>query len=385
MVRKVFLLLFVLMVSFQAYKKRERFSLWWTLQKAPPAWAEEQIRADFVSFQTITQESLDQTFQKIKENHGFAYRYRIVNGNVYRLGEDDPLGRAAVFEKILRRIQRSKKLPDVDFIVCMADGVPESYHAKDFWICEKQAPLLAWAKRKEIAPFVVLIPDILTTKEMSWHHEIETVNEKYRQIPWSKRKEVAFWRGASNDKAYTLENVHQKPRFIISFLSTQFPQLIDAGFCRVYPEEVAKAVANMIVGNVPVANHLIYKYLPVLDGYMCTFPGYQWRLLSGSVSFKQESDEIQYFYSALKPFVHYVPIKNDMSDLVEKIHWAKGHDEECRAIAETGRKFALQNLMPNSIYAYFYWVLERYASLQEFTLSQVPLTSAWQERDHSAR
>ncbi len=383
--KKGFLLLVILVVSFQVYKKREPLSLWWALQGSPSEWAQKQIESDFADFQTISQEGLDQTFKKIKESGVFAYRYRIVGGKIFRIGEDDSLGRGALFEKVLRRIQKSKQLPDVDFIVCIGDGVPESYQAKDYWICEKQAPLLAWAKRSGPARYVVLIPDILTTKEMSWHREIETVNEKLRQVPWEKRKEIAFWRGASNDKAYTLENYREKPRYLISLLAAQHPDLVDAGFCRVYPDEVARAVEKMIVGNTPVAGHLVYKYLPVLDGYMCTFPGYQWRLLSGSVPFKQDSDEIQYFYSALRPFEHYVPIKNDMSDLVEKIHWAKEHDTECRAIADNARKFALKNLMPDQIYAYFYWVFEKYASLQDFTLSQVPLTSAWQVRVRLAR
>jgi hypothetical protein len=81
---------------------------------------------------------------------------------------------------------------------------------------------------------------------------------------------------------------------------------------------------------------------------------------------KQESDEIQYFYSALKPYVHYLPIKHDMSDLLEKIQWAKTHDAECRQIAKTGRQFALDHFMPNQIYAYLYWVLDNYATLQAF-------------------
>jgi hypothetical protein len=111
---------------------------------------------------------------------------------------------------------------------------------------------------------------------------------------------------------------------------------------------------------------------------MCTFPGYQWRLLSGSLSFKQESDEIQYFYSALKPYEHYIPLRRDVKDLLEKIRWAKKHDEECKEIAENARAFALQNLMPNQIYAYLYWTLERYASLQDFDLSEASLGPEWQ-------
>ena len=30
----------------------------------------------------------------------------------------------------------------------------------------------------------------------------------------------------------------------------------------------------------------------------------------------------------LKPFEHYIPVKHDLSDLLDQIEWAKTHDEE---------------------------------------------------------
>ncbi len=66
---------------------------------------------------------------------------------------------------------------------------------------------------------------------------------------------------------------------------------------------------------------------------MCTYCGYQWRLLSNSLALKQESDEIQWFYIALKPYEHYIPIKNDMSDLLEIIEWARKNDDKCKKIS----------------------------------------------------
>ncbi len=377
----LFLLALLALLPLGFSKHRERWSLWLSLQSSPPAWAVDQLTHDFAPFSSISQEALNETFNKIRTSSVSAFRYRILEGKIFRIGDDDQSGRAYIFEKILRRIGRSKKLPNVDFILSTNDGVPETYVPSDFWITRNQAPLFAWAKKKELAPFVVLIPDFLTTKESSWHKEIETIEGAYSSIPWEKRKEVAFWRGASNDKGYTLENYRSKPRFLISLLSSLHPNLIDAAFCRVYPKEVEEEIQNLglIQGNTPISLHLFYKYLPVLDGYMCTFPGFQWRLLSGSLTLKQESDEIQYFYSALKPYEHYLPIRPDMSDLVEKIRWAKEHDDACRMIAQKARQFAQKNLTPNSIYSYFYWVLQKQSSLQTFDLAQEPMTGEWRE------
>jgi hypothetical protein len=367
--RKLFFLLAMIALAcggYTVYKKRVRVALWWQLQAPLADWASKQIEQDFAPFATITQEALDETFQKASAHSSQIYRYRIEEGQIRRSPQQDLTGRAAVFDRILTRLNKAKRLPSVDFIVSMDDGMPEASH--DFWITPHQAPVLAWAKRKELAPYVVLIPDFLTTRESSWHVDIDTINQKYKTLPWEKRKGAAFWRGASNDKGYTLSNYAQKPRFLISAMSKEHPDLVNAGFCRVYPADVEALFTQMgiILGNVSIAGHLDYKYLPVIDGYMCTFPGFQWRLLSGSLTLKQESDEIQYFYGALKPHEHYLPLRNDLSDLLEKIAWAKEHDAECRQMAENARAFALQNLLPESIYAYLYHVLQKYAALQDF-------------------
>ena len=43
---------------------------------------------------------------------------------------------------------------------------------------------------------------------------------------------------------------------------------------------------------------------------------------------KQDSDYYEHFYKDLVPFTHYVPFKHDLSDLLEKIQWARDHDDE---------------------------------------------------------
>lgn len=47
----------------------------------------------------------------------------------------------------------------------------------------------------------------------------------------------------------------------------------------------------------------------------------------------------EWYFSLLKPFVHYIPIKEDASDVCEKLHWARSHPKEAEAIAERGRAF----------------------------------------------
>ena len=46
----------------------------------------------------------------------------------------------------------------------------------------------------------------------------------------------------------------------------------------------------------------------------------------GSLIFKQNSTYYEHFYSQLEAYVHYVPIKHDLSDLLERLSWAKQNE-----------------------------------------------------------
>ena len=63
------------------------------------------------------------------------------------------------------------------------------------------------------------------------------------------------------------------------------------------------------------------------------------------------------------PLPNYIPVKNDFSDFVEKINWAKTHDDEAQVIAENARKYAKQYINYDMNLKYLYLVLLRYASL----------------------
>jgi len=52
-------------------------------------------------------------------------------------------------------------------------------------------------------------------------------------------------------------------------------------------------------------------------------------LLAGdSVILKQDSHYYEFFYKQLRPYVHYIPVKADLSDLLDRIQWAKQHDAQ---------------------------------------------------------
>ena len=167
--------------------------------------------------------------------------------------------------------------------------------------------------------------------------------------PWEQKREVAFWRGT----------LTRGKRLEVCRFAKERPELLDFKLVgEGIPPDVAGEFAK-------IERFLDYKYLPTFDGVIAAYPAFQWRLLSTSVTLKQESDEVQWFFRAVKPYVHYIPLKNDLSDLCDQIAWAKAHDEECHSIAKTATVFALNNLMLEDNYAYLFHVLKKYAALQK--------------------
>jgi hypothetical protein len=212
-----------------------------------------------------------------------------------------------------------------------------------------------------------LIPDQLTLSE-SWYRSQQEIFAANKELSWEQKAPIAIWRGWLSDtgevsKGKLSANYDTTPRFTLCKIATLHPNSIDAGLTNLDSKELESIAKNlgMLKNSLTKEDHLKGKYLPVLDGHMCTYPGYQWRLLSNSVCLKQESDQVQWFYSALQPFVHYIPVKNDMSDLVEKIEWAKDHDEEAAAISKQARDFAEKNLRFEDVYYYLYLTFHEYA------------------------
>lgn len=76
-------------------------------------------------------------------------------------------------------------------------------------------------------------------------------------------------------------------------------------------------------------------------------------LVGDSVVLKQESPYYEHFYQDLIPNIHYVPIKKDLSNLVDVIKWLQKNDETAQNISQHAQDFARNNLMPKDVFCYY--------------------------------
>lgn len=88
-----------------------------------------------------------------------------------------------------------------------------------------------------------------------------------------------------------------------------------------------------------------------MDGTVAAYR-FPFLLIGDSVVFKQDSPYYEHFYSDLTPWVHYIPIKKDLSNLVELLKWAKRNDDKVKEISKAGRAYAENNLLPQHVFCY---------------------------------
>jgi hypothetical protein len=68
---------------------------------------------------------------------------------------------------------------------------------------------------------------------------------------------------------------------------------------------------------------LQYKYQLDIDGRSVSWTRLPYIMVQGSVPIKADSEFGQWFYGDIRPYVHYVPIKDDLSDLVDQVEWLR--------------------------------------------------------------
>jgi len=87
-----------------------------------------------------------------------------------------------------------------------------------------------------------------------------------------------------------------------------------------------------------------YKIFFVVDGNVIA-SNHMYSFASGSVPMFISKAKC-WFTDLLIPFVHYIPIKYDLSDLIEKIEWVNENDDLAKKIAENAYKFSITYFSP---------------------------------------
>ena len=341
-------------------------------KKDPPSWMVERIQKDCAPFAEakITKVMLDENMAESarRGNNCHFVRYKISNNqleilenNTKKYGDEGSRVREAAVTSSLNSLLKNASLSDCEFIITMHDHFDEKVFS---------APVLTFAKSTTKGGKGILIPDFEALSYEYGKNFLDKIEETKTLYVWKNKENIAIWRGACTGKGkggeehYSRENFLQFPRSLLVSLSLRAPEEIDARFTTLdwFSEDFKKQWGSYFSSSLSMQDHLKYKYQILIDGNSCAYSRGYWEFFSRCLTFKEESDNIQWYYGALEPYVHYVSFT--LEDLVDKIDWARKNDVKAYQIAQNARSFSEENLSYSSILYYFYLVLGEYSKLQ---------------------
>ncbi|XP_029663410.1 protein O-glucosyltransferase 2-like isoform X1 [Formica exsecta] len=263
--------------------------------------------------------------------------YVLKSNRIYRHCYGQYVGFKIFMDAILLSLVRKVVLPDIEFFVNLGDWplVPDT---------GPLYPIFSWCGSGNTKDIVMPTYDITeSSMEAMGRVMLDTLSVQGNTgLSWENKTEQLFWRGRDS----------RRERLDLIDISRKHPELFNVSITNFFffRDEMDKYGPTQ--NHVSFFNFFKYKYQLNIDGTVAAYR-FPYLLAGDSLVFKQESNYYEFFYKDLIPGLHYVPVKSDLSDLVEKIMWAKGHDEDGLKIVKSARQFARDNLLPRDILCYY--------------------------------
>ncbi len=178
---------------------------------------------------------------------------------------------------------------------------------------------------------------------------------------WARRSPLAVWRGSVTGRG-GFERPADIPRVRLALacrdLAGTDVALIGVHETMQFPRAVLDAFLTkerLLAPAWPVRDFAFYRFVIDIDGHANAW-GLLEKLILGCCVLKVESPYEQWYYPRLRPFVHYVPVAADLSDLGDALAWCQANDARCQWIAANGARLAatlrLQAELPRSCLAF---------------------------------
>jgi len=336
-------------------------------------------------------------FLKAITGKGYTYKYKKVNQNMnewysnncivrYDVDSETQLTNegdtnVSTIQNMLEELCKNREIPDIeffmnrrDFPIITRDG-KEPY--KGIWgdqdlvshNYEKYAPILSMCKTDEYA-------DVLSPTHEDWARSQSkkgrfftgscgSYNDTFNTL-WEDKKPTAVFRGASTGCGVTVDS---NPRLKLAYISAttetkegEIP-LLDAGITKwnARPRKLSNSpylqsidIANIgfgLVNSLTRVEQSTYKYIVNVDGHVSAFR-LSMELGMGSVILLAKSKWKMWYSDMLVPYEHFVPVKEDLSDLLTQIQWCRDRDKKCKEIAENATVFFNTYIQENGIFDY---------------------------------
>ena len=306
-------------------------------------------------------------------------------GKYYPTEGDTNIG---TIKNMLETLCKERKLPDIEFFInrrdfplLTKDGT-EPYN--NMWDTydkplishnySKYSPILSMSTSDKYAD--VAIPTyedwarVQSLQNIWFPKSCADYNTNFNK-DWHSKKPTAVFRGGSTGCGVTIET---NPRLKLAYLShitkpddKGIPYL-DSGITKwnLRPRKIhgEKYLKTIEINKLPFRKISFltpleqsnYKYIINVDGHVSAFR-LSLELNMGSVILIIESNWKMWFKDMLIPYKHFVPVKSDMSDLIDQIKWCRNNDDKCQEIVANAQLFFNTYLQRDGIIDYMQKIL----------------------------
>jgi hypothetical protein len=185
-----------------------------------------------------------------------------------------------------------------------------------------------------------------SNRHFGWITDPLIVND----VPFSSKKSVVLWRG--NATGYGFGNnipyrTVSRETLVKTYTHSPFP-FLDIGLSlpkqflknsKNSKKQNLKTLQHYSKPNVSLGDQLQYKYILSVEGNDVA-TNLKWVMASNSLVMAPIPQiESWFLESRMVPYVHFLPINDDFSDLMEKYHWAESHPSDCEQMVLNAKTY----------------------------------------------
>jgi hypothetical protein len=201
-------------------------------------------------------------------------------------------------------------------------------------ILHKNKDVFCYSKRIN-DKYAIAVPDFFFTQSNGYRtapkEYLNDIDKNF--VLFTEKKNECIFRGKADNGSV---NNFKNPRDKDNLNHRQYLK-------RLYNENKLQNI-NVDDDFMSPVEQLKYKYLLVMDGWSNAWDSTVWKLYSGSVVLIVDSVWEQWYVRQIIPWVHYVPVHNDLSNLNVMIQWCIDNDDLCHQISINSKQFITDNL-----------------------------------------
>ena len=176
--------------------------------------------------------------------------------------------------------------------------------------------------------------------------------------PWSSKISKIIWRGALSEAEWrdALTSVRWRANKAITNYNLMGSTLYDVGLTGIPRWLTTRVkfnvteVGGFLPGLKPMTSFMNYKAILDMDGNSWS-SRFGTLLCYNSLVVKIEPKYFEYFYPELKPWKHFVPVANDLSDLDTNVRWVldPNNEQAVKDIIESANDWCSRRILPEEL------------------------------------